>query len=218
MGKKQLMLIMGGLGVVLVALLAFLYFQISEAGDMWPAHNEPGTLTADVNRLNRDIAGLRDEVKKIPPAKERLESLQVEYDLSTRVLPRESSPDQLLAAIRTKAHQAGVVPARLVPRVSSPRTSGRRSSAMTPTFEEWWFDLEISGTYDQIGTFVNLMEEFDSSDGSRMGSEKRFFEVRTIDIASELSGLRGLGGSRIAELKGHHCKLTMLTYRYSSRE
>lgn len=213
MAKKQLTIVMGVLGALLLGGLYYLYTQIGTAGDMWPAEGEPNNLTFDINKLQKEISALREEVNKIPSAKERLEVLRVEYDLATRVLPRESNPDQLIAAIRTKATQANVIPLSLVPRVGGgARVKGRARAA----FQEWSFSLSIRGSYDQIGAFVNRMEEFESNDPSRVGSEKRFFEVRDIEIVSEGNGMAGLGGQNPA--LGHTCNLVMLTYRYTGEQ
>ncbi|MCC8190911.1 MAG: hypothetical protein LIP77_09830, partial [Planctomycetes bacterium] len=105
MGKRQLTMVIGVLSFVLVGTLVYLYMLIGQAGDMWPATNEPGTLVNQINGLDRDINTLNTEVAKIPAAKETLEVMRVEYDLATRVLPlaTDTSPDHLIAAIRTKA-------------------------------------------------------------------------------------------------------------------
>lgn len=216
MGKKQLAMILGVLAVVLIGALVFLYYQVKEAGDMWPHENAPGSLTFENGRLRNEIASLQQEVAKIPDAKERLEVIQVEYDLATRVLPRESSPDQLIAAIRTKAEHSGVKPNRLTPNVG--RGGGGRRGGGSQAFEEWSFTLEITGSYDKIATFVNNMEEFSSSDASRTGSEKRFFQVSSIDITSEQMGMAGLGGSSPESVLGHRCTLVMQTYRYTGTD
>lgn len=214
MGKRQLLILIALLAVILVGSLAILYFQIEQAGDMWPYEDEPGTLTNEINRLDSEVRNLKQEVAKIPAAKERLEQVQIEYDLATRVLPRESSPDQLIAAIRTKAEMVGVIPVSLRPSVSTPR-GGRGASG--GAFEEWSFDLSIQGNYDEIASFVNRMEEFESSDPTRVGSEKRFFEVRSIDIAAKENGMAGLSGVGSEKYK-HACSLNMVTYRYAGSE
>lgn len=215
MGKKQLAMVLGVLGVMLAGALIFLYLQVKEAGDMWPAENQPGTLKAEIGRLQREVDALNEEVKKIPGTREQLEAIKIEHELATRVLPRESSPDQLLAAIRTKAESSNVQPVRLVPTVGGAAARGRGGAS---SFETWSFTLEIKGSYDQIATFINRMEEFESADPSRVGSEKRFFRVTDIEINSELNGLAGLGGMLPHEVTGHSCLLTMQTYRYTGGE
>lgn len=214
MGKKQLALVIGILAVVLGIVLTILYFQIQKAGDMWPHEKKTGSLTFDIEKLEKEIAALRTEVAKIDGAKEKLEAIRIEYDLATSVLPRESSPDQLLAAIRTKAHESEVIPIRVTPRVGAAQSSRRGPSA----FEEWSFTLEILGNYDQIATFINKMEEFQSADASRVGSAKRFFRVSDIQITAERQGQAALGGADPTSVIGHKCTLVMQTYRYTGSE
>ena len=212
--SKNFIRVMIVLGVLIVAGLYYLYLKIGEAGDRWPAYKAPGTLVRMNEQLESDIAKLRSEVAKIEPAKKLLEDLKVEYDLATRVLPRENTPDQLIASIRTKAHEAGVIPEVLTPSVAAaPRQRSGKAS-----FEEWSFSLNIRGDYDQIATFVNRMEEFESADPEKTGSEKRFFKVSSITIAAEDGGLGFFGppvGAPGSTQRGHNCALTMQTYRYT---
>ncbi|MDR2390782.1 MAG: hypothetical protein LBE84_03770 [Planctomycetota bacterium] len=218
--------VVGMLAAAIVLFLGGVYYLstlVRSAGDFWPFENEPGSLVAGISGLQRDIANLQAEIKKIPEAKERLAGITSEYDLATRVLPRENSPDQLIAAINTKTYQAGVIPTRLVPRAArAPSQPGgrQRGGGSTPSFEEWTFELLITGTYDQIGTFVNYMEEFESTDTARTGSEKRFFQVQSIDITAQDNGLGFIGGSGEtgAERQRHQCRLVMQTYRYTGSE
>lgn len=217
-GRKRLIRILSGAGVVLLGGLTYLFFQVREAGDLWPYDNEPGTLTRAVSDLENEVRRLEAERAKIPAAREELERITVEYDLATRVLPRQSSPDQLLAAIRIKAVQAGVVPDRVTPNAIAPRQQGARRAG-EGAFEEWSFSLSIKGSYDQIATFVNRMEEFESTDSARINSEKWFFQVKEIDITAEDNGLANLGGGQVAaNAIRHQCNLIMQTYRYTGTE
>lgn len=216
MPKKTLATVFGLIGVLVIGAGVYLYMLIGEAGDMWPAKNKPGTLTTEIARLNRDVAALRQEVAKIPTTRQRLEEVTVDYELASSVLPRESTPDQLIAAIRTKALQSDVLPTRLQHTIQKPR-SGRGAAA--GPFDVWRFTLELQGDYDQISSFVNRMEEFESTDASRTGAEKRFFEVKDITITSAGSGLANLEfdvdrGAGTKPVK-HTCTVIMQTYRYT---
>lgn len=209
MNRKTTQMIFGFLALVIVGGAAYLYMLIGEAGDFWPAENEPGTLTRDVGNLKDENSRLSQEVAKIPAAKEELEKISVDYDLATRVLPRESSPDQLIAAIRTKAAQAGVSPTSLQPSIDA---GGRGGS-----FETWRFSITLTGNYDQLATFINRMEEFESADAASTGSEKRFFEVKNLTIIAEQNGMANLGSNAISgpDAIKHACTLVMQTYRYT---
>ena len=211
--KKTFVRVMAFLVVVFVAGVGYLYTLVKEAGDRWPLYDADGSLTNAINGLEREIQTLRSQNAKIDEVKEKLELLRVEYDLAARVLPRENSPAQLIEAIRTKAQQTGVVPSRLVPQVG-----GRRGSS---SFEEWRFNLAISGTYDQIATFINKMEEFESGDPQGVGAERRFFQVLEMNITAAGNGLATLTGSSPSGANassGHACDLVMQTYRYSGDE
>lgn len=210
MNKKKLTMVFGLIGLMVVASGAYLYTLIEKAGDMWPSLNKPGSLTFVNNRLQGEVNALRQEVAKIPDAEKRLEEISIDYDLAARVLPRESSPDQLIAAIRTKAQQAGVTPSRLTPSV----TRARGGKGGEGAFETWRFALSVDGNYDQLATFVNRMEEFDSSDATRTGSEKRFFEVKSITITAQENGLGGLTPASVNKPVMHKCTMNMQTYRY----
>jgi Tfp pilus assembly protein PilO len=166
------------------------------------------------------MAELNMEVVQIAAAREELASVQAEYQLGSRVLPSESTPDQLLGAIRTKAQQAGVIPSQLRPDVVRQGSAGgRRGGKQAPTgkFEEWRFNLTISGSYDQIANFINRMEEFESNDPQRVGAERRFFQVQSVEITAAGNGLANLtsGTQAVGKSPGHECRLMMQTYRYT---
>lgn len=220
MAKKRLSMVIGFIALLVVGGAVYLYMLISEAGDRWPSLNTAGSLTQQVNQLDRDVQNLKAEVAKIPAMEERLAKVRIDFELASRVLPRESSPDQLIAAIRTKAQQAGVAPSSLRPSVS--RAAARRSTrnargggGPSGSFETWTFSLTLQGSYDQIASFVNRMEEFDSADAAQTGSEKRFFELIDIDISAEQSGLANLGPNSGGNPIMHNCNITMRTYRYT---
>ncbi len=220
MGKKNFNVVLLILGLLILASIVYLYMLIKEAGDRWPAYREPGTLTQRLETLDNEVRQLQQQVAQIRPRGEVLEQLKVEYELASRVLPRESSPDQLLAAIRTKAQQAGVFPNRLTPSVvaaAAARPGQRGAAPVGGSFETWRFSLSLEGNYDQIATFVNKMEEFDSPDAARTGSEKRFFEVKELSIVAQESGLINLGPQAADVPVQHKCNLTMQTYRYTGQ-
>lgn len=215
MGKNKLNVVFIILFLLAVGGGYFLYDLICRAGDMWPAENEPGSLTAKIKTLETEVGRLRGEKMKIEPAREELKKVAVDYELASHVLPRESSPDHLIAAIRTKAEQSGVTPSSLTPSVVAQRAGGRGAAAGGGSFETWRFSLILTGSYDQIATFVNKMEEFDSPDAARTGSEKRFFEVREISITAQDSGMANLGPDAVFGPVRHQCTMVMQTYRYT---
>ena len=215
MNKKKAQAVYILFGLLIVGSLVYLYFLVQEAGDRWPSENEPGSLTNQITRLRTSISQLRAQEAQIPERREALAAISIDFELASRVLPRESSPDQLIAAIRTKAQQSGVVPTSLQPSIVQTAQRARKGGGGGGQFETWRFTLDVSGSYDQIAAFINRMEEFDSPDAARTGSEKRFFEVRDITIEAQDSGLANLGGEVANSPLRHKCTLVMQTYRYT---
>lgn len=211
-GNKRFIQFIAVLAVILIGAGYVLYGQMKKAGDRWPFFQEPGSLTNNIRSLKREKDDLEKQKAQIPAMRQQLEEIKVEYELAGRVLPRESTPDMLLAAIRMKALQSGVIPDRIVPSTTS-QNRGRGAGA---SFEEWSFSLTIRGTYDQIATFVNRMEEFETADASKVGSEKRFFRVQNIGISAKENGLGFIGDP--AEAGRHVCTLVMQTYRYTGKD
>ena len=213
MNANTLKAIFGLFGVLILGSLVYLYFLIQEAGDRWPMENEPGSLVQQIGTLRGSISQLRLQEAQIPERREALAAITVEYELAQTVLPRESSPDQLIAAIRTKAQQAGVIPTSLTPSIIQGGGGGRGGGS---AFEIWRFSLAVGGSYDQIAGFINRMEEFESPDAARTGSERRFFELLEINIDAQDNGLANLGGGTTAPVS-HSCSLVMQTYRYTGQ-
>lgn len=212
-GNRRFIQIMAVLVILLGIGVYFLYDQVKTAGDRWPFFQAPRSLTSENRGIRREIDDLLKQKEQIVPTRQRLEELKIEYELAGRVLPRESTPDQLIAAIRTKAVQSGVIPDKLTPSTTGQNRSRGRGRGPQASFEEWTFSLTIRGTYDQIATFINRMEEFEAVDPSKVGSEKRFFRVQSVNITANSSGLGFIGNP--AEAGRHTCSLVMQTYRYT---
>jgi len=199
-------------GIIVLELVA-LYFLAKKAGDRKPFLNAPKSLTSEVTALKKEIAALRTKIEDKTQLEEQLRDLEEEEKLADRVLPKESTPDQLLSAIRQKTAASGVIPQRITPSVGGARPRlGARTAVASGPFEEWNFTLTVTGTYDQIATFINKMEEFESPAPDGGLPEKRFFRVNEFTISAESDGfLDELSGQR----KGHSCELKMQTFRYT---
>ncbi|MDR1613566.1 MAG: hypothetical protein LBT97_12410, partial [Planctomycetota bacterium] len=70
--KNSLRIVIAALVIAFVGGLYYLYTQVKIAGDRWPAYNEPGSLTATISRLEREMAELNMEVVQIAAAREEL--------------------------------------------------------------------------------------------------------------------------------------------------
>lgn len=192
----------------------YLYTLISIAGDRWPLFEEPGSLTADIKSLTRQIGELKKEEATIPEVKQKLEDLKKEYEVALRVLPTESTQDQLIGAIRLMTQQSKVTLDRINPMPSRASVAAGGKGA-PKLFDSWTASLELHGSYDQLATFVNKLEQFESSDPATGNAQRRFFQVTDIDITSEDGGLAELGDKGYNnEKKGHACKMVIQTFRY----
>lgn len=243
--RNQQIGVLVGAGVLFLGGLVYLGMLMSETGDVWPFYNEPGTHQNDINKLNKSIADLRKKIRDIEDVRLKLKETEQEYRLAVRVLPSENHPDQLLAAIRDKAIQSGAQPNKIVSEIRTGAlgmvtgSSGGRN-AVTATaqrsrgaqgmknasgnFDEWVFTLDMMGTYDQIASFINTMEEFESNDGSQTGSERRFFHINQLELIASYDTLNYVYTEDTDKKQGnplynlHKCRLAMSTFRYTGND
>lgn len=218
MNTKTARTVHGIFGALILGCAVHMYILMKEAGDRWPLENGPGSLTQRITALRAGVDQLRKQEAQIPGRREELAAVTADYELAATVLPRESGPDQLIAAIRTKARQAGVVPTRLQPSIV--QAAAGRGAQGGGAFEIWRFSLDVVGSFDQIAGFINRMEEFESpgaARAARAGSERRFFEVRELTIDAQENGLANLGGGAAANPVRHRAALVMQTYRYTGQ-
>ncbi len=212
MGKSKNILIF--VAVLILALIGEgvgLYFQLRHVG--WgPLARYPQSLKAKKDGFQRRINDAQAKIDQIPGREEELATLEKDEKVADQLLPRASRPDELLQFIRRKAKEANVSPQSITPSVSGVGGGSAPSSpfggpgdAGGSKYQKWSFAIVIKGTYDEIGTFVNKMEEFEISlEGSP--PEKRFFRVTSLDIAATDGGM--------SEGVRHTCNLQVETFRY----
>jgi len=218
--QKKLLVTILMIGVVLLGLFVLLYFQLSSYG--WGPMKGDESLTTQIDSLKTKLAKEKARIKKIPDVEQQRRELEVDYQVAMQLLPKESSPDELLGFINEKARTAGadiiaIKPSRpaIVIEDTSASTKKKRTTTKSKKggstekmYEEWTFDMKLLGTYDQLGSFINKMEEFEIEVPG--GVEKRFFAVKAISLKADSGGLTEDGR--------HACSLVMQTFRYLKKE
>lgn len=212
MGKsKNIFIFVGVLVLALIGEGVGLYFQLRHVG--WgPLASSPQSLKVKQTGFQRRITDAQSKIEQIPAREEELATLEKDEKVADQLLPRVSRPDELLQFIRRKAKEANVSPQSITPSVSDAgggnapaNPFGGPSEGGGSKYQKWSFAINLKGTFDEIGTFVNKMEEFEISlEGSP--PEKRFFRVTSLDIAATDSGM--------SEGVRHNCNLQVETFRY----
>ena len=187
--------------VITLGLLVWLYFQVAYIG--WEPFKGEESLARQMEKLDARMQVAQEKIAEIPEKEAEMRRLSDADRSARQLLPRKRHTDELLQAIERKAKESGVLPIAMRPE----RARGQGMAA--GDYEEMSFSIEILGTYDQIGTFVNKMEEFEIR-GEDNRLEKRFFAVKDIDLEAQEDGL-----NRHGILK---CSLIMQTYRYTGLE
>ena len=182
--------------------------------------NKFRALRAEIGKLEGELKSHQAKIKKIPETEDKKKAIEPVSQEAAQLLPRVRNPIDLIGNIRQKATESGVLTSMIDPGTISAAGGGgkgggfgpgQRSKATTGGgFDEWSFKIDMEGTCDQIGMFVNKMEEFEVP-GTEGRMEKRFFAVRSISITASKSGLTE-GGPKAT----HKCSLSMVTYRESS--
>jgi hypothetical protein len=215
----KLWITIGANAVVAIGLLVGLYFPMAKIG-IKPFAGA-NSLRTQIETLEKDLKAAKDKIAQIPKVQEDLRRLEPTQKLATQLLPREKSPYELERAIRTKADETGIALNQIKPAQTAGGAGpvlaigGSRGGASTKAYEEWNFAIDTVGTCDQLGAFINKMEEFEILvDGK---PESRFFAVKNITLSAALGGMAETdAGAEGDKLKNRHqCGLTMVTYRYT---
>lgn len=200
--KKKLLITVA---VVVVAVLlegVFIYLGMKTAGDF--PFDGPDGLVAKIDGKVRQIKAQQDKFAEIPAAEVKLKGLRSEQVLAMHLLPKEQTPTKYVQYFREIGKEAGVEIVRLY--TKQPKAASDASPfGNTGSFEEWDFDMNLKGTFNQIVQFVNGMEQFELPDSGR-----RFFAIKDIDIVAEDNGMTVSGVSRV--------RILLQTYRYTAED
>ena len=227
--SQKLMITIGVFSGVSLILLVWLFITVRAIGYEPFRHEESLREKIDIAQQKENALKTENTVKRAQ-VKEELDRLEKDRDFVNQLLPREHKPEELVDFITKKAIKTDVNLMRIVPKKEKKR-SRRRGGSADP-YEEWIYNMEIVGTYDQIAAFINEMEEFLIKDESTGATETRYFDVKKLDIEAEEDGLVESGipdkvieqriasaasqGKKAKDLKLglHLAKMEMRTYRY----
>lgn len=208
---QKLMITVGVFAVMMIGLLFWLYTQYSYIGYQ-PFDGDPESIRNRIAVLEQQIVGLDAEIAMIPETEKQLAALKKDEAQAKQLLPKENDPAQLLAFINAKAEESEVRPQGITPKKVAAASGGRgrsRAGATAEKFERWQYDMEIIGTYDQIATFINRMEEFEIVlDNGSTERQKRFFAVESLSLEAVSDGM-------VQGEQEHTARLSMVTYRYT---
>lgn len=209
--KTKFLVTLGAIFGILLLMLVGFYFQLARYG--WGPfigkYNPKGknSLQAEIAELNKRMQKADADIAQIVPLQDAIKAMEPDKKVAEQLLPNVITADQIADAIREKAKSSGVFPKRVNARKPS---GGGRFGGVSEDFEEWDYSIEVTGTYNQIGTFINKMEEFEvAGEGGKM--QRRFFAVKEVDVKPGSSATLFDGAE-------HKCSIVMLTFKYTGEE
>jgi len=147
------------------ALLAGFWYQFLN-----PIQTEIQTKTARVNELKTLVAKSEAQEKELQQIKKEVTELQAKLDMLKTVLPTEKETDQIFRAVQLQAGASGLKVSRVAP----------KSMIDHEVYTEYPIDLEVTGTYHNVGTFMD--------------------KIRQLPRIVNISGLRFLGKATEGDL------------------
>jgi len=161
--QKKKVLIIGGIGLLLVADIFFIFFPL--ICKTFQLRSEIVSVQKNITVLNQQIAG-RGETKK------KLEVLKIDQLRFQKLFPREEEIPALLGELSTIAGKLGVDIVSVTPAKTIP-------GAVPDLFHEVPIEMSGRGGYHQIGQFVNKLEMLD-----------KFIKIQNIEISAEKAAPR----------------------------
>ncbi|MBN2713371.1 MAG: hypothetical protein JXR97_13205 [Planctomycetes bacterium] len=209
---KKLVITIVAVAILVLGLLGWTYVQMATIGQE-PFKGED-SIAYKIDTTNVAIGEAQKKIDQIEPKKEEYEKLLVVQDDANQLLPKKRDPAELLNYITQKAKEAKVDAQDVTPKKAKAKGSsgfsGRGASSSGDKFEEWLYEMKVKGTYDEIATFINKMEEFEIREEGEE-PRKRFFAVKEIKLKAQDSGL-------VEGDAKHTAELVMVTYRYKGDE
>ena len=83
--------------------------------------------------------------------KQQLVELQAQLDAQKKRLPLERETDQIFRSVQAQAELSGLRVSRVTPRPVNP----------TEVYDEVPYELEVVGTYHNVGTFLDRIRQMD---------------------------------------------------------
>jgi type IV pilus assembly protein PilO len=123
-------------------------------GGMWyqflkPVEAEIVTKTADLDKLKQTIAKSEQQQKMLAQLKKDSLALQAKLDTLKQVLPLEKETDQVLRSVQQSASTSALRILRV----------GFRPIVDHEVYTEWPIDMEVVGTYHNIGAFLDKIRQ-----------------------------------------------------------
>ena len=125
-------------------LLALLWYQI-----LVPIQEGITTKTAQLDELEKTIEKSQQQLKVLAQLKKESLELQAKLDMLKRVLPLERETDQVLRSVQQSASTSALRILRL----------GFRPIIDHEIYTEWPIDMEVLGTYHNIGVFLDKIRQ-----------------------------------------------------------
>ena len=132
----QILIVAGVCGGV----LGLLWYQF-----LAPMKTDNETKTATLTGLRQTIAKSEAQQKMLEQLKKDSLALQAKLDMLKLVLPLEKETDQVLRSVQQAASTSGLRIMRV----------GFRPIIDHEVYTEWPIDMEVIGTYHNIGTFLD---------------------------------------------------------------
>ena len=126
------------------AFLAGFWYQY-----LTPMQMDIDTKTTNLNGLKQTIAKSEAQEKVLVQLKKDSQALQTKLDVLKMILPQEKETDQVLRSVQAAASTSGLRILRM----------GFRPIIDHEVYTEWPIDMEIVGTYHNMGTFLDKIRQ-----------------------------------------------------------
>ena len=131
-------------GSICGALLAGFWYQF-----LTPIQVEIVGKTAKIEELQKIITKSEQQAKQLAQIKKDALALQAKLEMLKAVLPLEKETDQIFRAVQLQAAASGLKVSRVAP----------RGTIDHDAYTEYPIDLEVGGTYHNVGTFLDKIRQ-----------------------------------------------------------
>lgn len=130
--------------VVCAALLGLFWYQYIS-----PMEAQIGLRTTDLANLQATIAKSLQQLKVLAEFKKQTEELEARLRALTAILPLEKETDEILRQVQQSASTSGLRILRV----------GPRPIIDHEVYTEWPIDMEVVGTYHNIGIYLDRIRQ-----------------------------------------------------------
>jgi type IV pilus assembly protein PilO len=138
--EKQVIIV----ALICGALLAGFWYQFLN-----PIQAEIQTKTLRVSELKTIVAKSEAQEKELQQIKKEVTELQAKLEMLKAILPLEKETDQIFRAVQLQAGASGLKVSRVAP----------KSTIDHEVYTEYPIDLEVTGTYHNVGTFMDKIRQ-----------------------------------------------------------